>query len=573
MAKKLIIPFLLIVVFFFALFLRFYKIDTAPNALLVDEASIAYNAYAVSETGKDEYGSSYPLAFKAFGDQKMPLYIYSSIIPVKIFGLNILSVRLVAALASALLVVVVFFILRELDFDEWSSLVGSAVAAVSSWTIVLGRFGWEASLGLFCFSIALLFLLKCCRNGSSIHAAIAALFLGLTWYIYIPYRLISGVVAVAAVFICKGTIKSKIFFCIIFFVTILPLVPLLLSPSGTARFQQTSIFNNTGSAMTVNDERYFCNKDNPQVFCSIVSNKFIEIGSTILKTASRIFSINYLFVTSEGDGRLTNVGKFALLPIFLVPFYLLGIAYLFMHGKKLKNRRQIMLLAVAFGICVLPILIIKEPQRIQMSALSIFIFIIIVSGYSFLASKVKHAQILHYATLIALFVYGLLFIFYFTNIHARKSYGNEVFFADLSRYLATKYNNVDTIYVNPAYPDLLIFYAFYNKVDPIFYQQNIRLGNVDAAGFQHTIALGKIKFYSDNYMNIACSSKEKNENNLYVTNQNLVKEKKTTVDPIYIGKNAGELEVGYVYNLADIVTAKDCQELSNSLTIINLSFG
>ncbi len=51
---------LLLLVFFIAFFLRFYKLDTIPG-LLRDEASIGYNAYSVLTTDKDEYGKLLPL--------------------------------------------------------------------------------------------------------------------------------------------------------------------------------------------------------------------------------------------------------------------------------------------------------------------------------------------------------------------------------------------------------------------------------------------------------------------------------------------------------------------------------
>src|SRR4030066_170556 len=57
---------ILIVIFLIALFLRFYKIDSV-NCLNLDEAAFGYNAYSLLLTGKDEYGTRYPLEFTKAG--------------------------------------------------------------------------------------------------------------------------------------------------------------------------------------------------------------------------------------------------------------------------------------------------------------------------------------------------------------------------------------------------------------------------------------------------------------------------------------------------------------------------
>ncbi len=67
---------MLLVVFLATLFLHFYKLTSIPSGLNQDETSIGYNAYSVLTTGKDEYGKSYPIYFKSFGDEKLPVYIY-----------------------------------------------------------------------------------------------------------------------------------------------------------------------------------------------------------------------------------------------------------------------------------------------------------------------------------------------------------------------------------------------------------------------------------------------------------------------------------------------------------------
>lgn len=47
-----------------------------PPAFYLDESSIAYNSWTIAKHGVDEYGTPFPLYFKAFGEYKNPVYIY-----------------------------------------------------------------------------------------------------------------------------------------------------------------------------------------------------------------------------------------------------------------------------------------------------------------------------------------------------------------------------------------------------------------------------------------------------------------------------------------------------------------
>src|SRR5918999_4071405 len=92
---------LLVLIVSLALFLRVYKLADIPNGLKHDESAIGYNAYAILHTGKDEYGTPYPIYFKSFGDQKLPVYIYLTALSVAAFGLNEFAVRFPSAILGS----------------------------------------------------------------------------------------------------------------------------------------------------------------------------------------------------------------------------------------------------------------------------------------------------------------------------------------------------------------------------------------------------------------------------------------------------------------------------------------
>lgn len=82
---------------------RLYGLISVPSSVYWDEASIGYNAYSILKTGKDEWGEFLPLHFRAFGEFKLPVYIYSTIPFVYVFGLNEVSVRLPSVFYSLFL--------------------------------------------------------------------------------------------------------------------------------------------------------------------------------------------------------------------------------------------------------------------------------------------------------------------------------------------------------------------------------------------------------------------------------------------------------------------------------------
>lgn len=81
MSKK----FILFSIFILAFLLRFVGLEKLSPPLNRDEAALGYNAYSLLQTGKDEHGISWPLAFESIGDYKMPGYIYLSLFAYQAF--------------------------------------------------------------------------------------------------------------------------------------------------------------------------------------------------------------------------------------------------------------------------------------------------------------------------------------------------------------------------------------------------------------------------------------------------------------------------------------------------------
>src|SRR3989344_4858708 len=109
--KKYILIGLILVI---AFFLRIFNVVYDPPSLNWDEVSIGYNAFSVLKTSKDEWGKVFPTIFRAYGDYKLPLYVYLTVPSISLFGLNTFSVRLVSVVAGTISVLFTYLLVKEL---------------------------------------------------------------------------------------------------------------------------------------------------------------------------------------------------------------------------------------------------------------------------------------------------------------------------------------------------------------------------------------------------------------------------------------------------------------------------
>ncbi len=105
MKNKLVLFLLIFMGLGINLLVRVVDLAKSPLGVTWDEAGVGFNSYSLLKTGKDEYGVRWPLIFRSLGDYKPAFYSYLSMVPIKVLGLNIVSTRLVSALAGTLALV------------------------------------------------------------------------------------------------------------------------------------------------------------------------------------------------------------------------------------------------------------------------------------------------------------------------------------------------------------------------------------------------------------------------------------------------------------------------------------
>lgn len=130
-------------ILFLGVFLRFYRLGEVPTGLSQDETSLGYNAYSILKTGKDEHGVAWPSNFKAFGEYKLPGYIYLSVPTIAVFGPTPMGVRLPSAIAGVLTIFGLYLLVKKFSQDKNLALIASFLLAINPWHVHFSRAAFE----------------------------------------------------------------------------------------------------------------------------------------------------------------------------------------------------------------------------------------------------------------------------------------------------------------------------------------------------------------------------------------------------------------------------------------------
>jgi 4-amino-4-deoxy-L-arabinose transferase-like glycosyltransferase len=350
--------------------LRFYQLGTTPHGLYFDEASIGYNALLIDSKGIDEHGVSYPLWFAAFGEYKMPVYIYLTAIAVSLLGPTTFAVRVVSALFGTLTIIVFFFLVKELSrkssqpYKDALPYVASLLLALSSWHLQFSHAGFEATVAAFLYLTGLLCSLLFWRTRRLWPLLLAALSFVLTLYTYDGYRpltpLTIALLSWLAIWQERKLWKLVVCVLLLFGVASIPIALFNLSPSGLARFSQVSAFHD------------FTNLP--------LWQQLIFIPATYLRNYLSYFSFGFLFGNGDGIARHQPVG-FGTLLYWQLPFLLLGLLAL------VKTKQSVLKLTTFFLFLLAPLAAataLPSPHTLR-SLLMVFPLCMIV-GVGMLAS-------------------------------------------------------------------------------------------------------------------------------------------------------------------------------------------
>jgi hypothetical protein len=134
-----------------------------PPGFYIDESSIAYNAHVIARTGADEYGTPWPLYFRAFGEYKNPVFVYLLAALFRVTGPSVLAARLLSASLGALAALLLGLLAARISRRREAFAVVALSALLTPWLYEGSRLVFEAAV----YPPAAALLLLALRRASS----------------------------------------------------------------------------------------------------------------------------------------------------------------------------------------------------------------------------------------------------------------------------------------------------------------------------------------------------------------------------------------------------------------------
>ena len=483
-------------VFLTAFIFRFYKLGEIPHGFYQDESAIGYNAYSILKTGKDEYGKSFPLYFKSFGDYKLPLYIYATVPSVAVFGMTEFAVRFPSAFFGFLTVIVFYFLALRLFNNKNFALLSAFLLAINPWHIHYSRATFEVSICLFLFILGTLLIHEYFnkrRAGAFILGTISFL---LAMYGYNLTRILSPILYFIVLYSFRkkdSKISGEIWVsAAASLIALIPFVVSLLSKGGASSASGTLVFSSAAvQAPLLEFRSYFVFL--PNIVSSLFFGKVTMTVWQILQNIASYLSVSFFFVSgsTHGNHGIGNVGQFYL---FELPLIITGIVIF------IKDKHSKLLFLWATAVILVASLTRDIPHATRSYFLIFPMILFSAKGATYFFDKVRSLKT-SYSAVLSVLVLGIIsysIIFYLASYYFRfpifyakswRSADKDVaFFIEQNQ---RKYSHI--VFDNSAgyiYTSLL----FYSKYNPYDFINTVTRSSDDSEGFSHVLTFGKYEF-------------------------------------------------------------------------------
>lgn len=473
-----------------------YKVNEVPPALNWDEISIAYNAYSILKTGKDEWGVFLPIHFKAYGEYKLPVQIYASIPGVALFGLNEMGVRITPVVYGTLTVLLIFFLARAIFQSNAVGLISAFLLSISPWHIHLTRASFESSFAVFWIVLGTWLLVKGLKNSKWIIWSMLPFAISI--YTYNSARVFTPLFLASLLFIYrKNWLKMKgsvLLALIVFSALMLPLIPYFFSGERNARYKLVSITDDPGLLPRVNENRG--KSTLPEPLPRLIHNK---ISYTSFYTAENYlahFNPDFLFISGapHKQHHVQGVGE---LYLFQAPFVFLGLYFLF----KRKNQFRWLLVSWIL-LAFIPVSITNDsiPHALRTLIVIPVYQLITALGIYYVYSWFKkkalpwQALAITLGTVTVLVSVGLYLNNYYNfypKLYSRDwQYGNK----QVVDYISKHQSEYDEIVFTRHFGEPHMFTLFYMGYDPAKYQNDQNLVRFETFDWVRVLRFDKYYF-------------------------------------------------------------------------------
>ncbi len=481
-----------IIILFVIFFSRFYKLQSTPPSLSIDEVSIGYNAYSILKTGRDEWGTFMPVSFRSVGDYKAPTLIYLTVPFVKIFGLNELGTRLPVAIFSTLNIFLFWILAKRFIFNKkfiWLSYLSTLISSLSPWLIPFSRSGFEAVIALTFLLANLIFAFEFRKSGRLLHFFLMFLFAYLSAITYHSTKIVVPLLNLFFIGLEFKSFKSCLsnwykenrlalgtttilFIMITFF-----FVQNFIFGSGSSRASMTMLSKDFDFAKGLLPQFL------PHPYAGLTS--FIGLFSLWFKRYLEYFSPNFYLTSGLGLVTPGQPGQGVIYAIEYL-FLVLGFIMLIFRSKFfesiLSTPLAAKILTVWFFVSLIPASVTNNSQH-SLRTLNIIpvIAILITLGIAFIFVSIGQDRLKYLFGFFILlgYIFGIVRFADYYSLHypielsETRSYG----WKQMALYARDHHTEYDSVYVDPrfgtqgpyTYGIPNTYFLFYLEYDPFKY--------------------------------------------------------------------------------------------------------
>lgn len=511
---------LLVGIIAIAFLLRVIGLSNYPVGFTADEASFGYDAYSILKTGKDVWGQTFPLAFRSFGDFKLPAYTYLTLPSVAIFGLNEFAVRLPSAVMGTLAVLATYLMVSVLFNKKKNespvtnhqslAMLSALLLAISPWHISLSRGAFEANLTTFFMPLGVWMFLKSIKRPKLM--VLTAVIFGLNLFTYHSARLVTPLLVLLLVWLERNSVeKKKLYLASFVFLLFFSLSVFQLVGGGGSRVSDVIIFNPTDNWRAVSERRYEAVLAGlPDSISRAFSNKVTYTLRLFVHNLLTYMSPAFLFLRGAGEatyGMISGMGVLYLTEIVFI------IAALISFVRKPNEKIRFFLIWILIGF--FPASVSKGSGYAANRAAVVMPAFQVISAYGIviLFEWFKKSRInflprkVFWGTIVVLLFISLASFLenYIYHSPATSAPAMSYGWRETINFVKGIEDNYNEIVVSRAFSESQIFVAFYSQMDPRIVQKNsedwlryekMGLPFIDQLGEYH---LGKYTFRDINF--------------------------------------------------------------------------
>jgi hypothetical protein len=504
----------LIVILLIASFLRLYKISSDPVSLFGDELDVGYHAYSILKTGKDYSGNFMPLHFQSLAEWRTPLYLYSAVPTVAIFGINALGVRLPAAIFGILGILGIYLLIKELTNNKNLGLISAAILTINPWHLQYSRAGFEVTMLLTFLFFGLYIFLKSLKNGK--YLWLSAGILVLTPLIYSTAKLFTLLLLIfLIIFYRKEIFSLPKKYLINTLITLLVLGGItsyaVLFSGGEQRFNYISVFSDPivepeVGTLRLQDSKFRGETGtglSPKLLDRVMHNKFVFWGNTISNNFLESLSAEFLFSKGDPNPRHSpnGVGEF-----YKIEFIALILGLVLFISDKNQNFKLKLFILFWIIAGIIPASITRDGGNHATRLILILPPLIFLISYGVKKLfEMKRIAIIIYLTILILEFGSYLHLYYIHYPWDSERWWHTGWKESIQTIRGIE-KDYDRVIITMADEPAWIFFAGWYEYPPSLWQKEFPIGNdVEVVGFGKISHTGKFYFGSPN----------KDENGIY----------------------------------------------------------